>query len=561
MKAARNILFVLLACLLVLSAQAQNLDSVLARLRSDAVAERVTALRQLAKMSADLRTVEPLMNTLTDTSPTVRREALKTWGVVGAAYDNAIYKAHRRRGRFTQEQNHANWKIWRDWQKRLIASLESCIEDRAESIKRQAVLTLTRYVDPIELPAFPPEEELSSRDEFITPSLVAQAGDCLGRIAERRPALLLTLAQESDVQVVHAVTDALASEKSAEVRPILKRFLRHPDPLWRLVGYRGMSSFEEGDASQLPLLSDPDYRIRAEVTTHINNDREDKDKILKRLVASYDQSSVPLKWSILQLIDEADTHEYDSLLEKACQEREPEVLAQALRVAAMKNVSLSEAYVRDLLHHADPRVRRHAADIMPNGDPYRANTFLIPLLQDRDESVRDWLIKLLRHDKDPRLLPAFVSAFRLSKKEEDPRVTSYLVEAGESSYPLILQLLSDRDWRMRRMAVEALGRISHPEVMLRLSEAARDVHPKVRSEAASALEPKRDENSAEAVRILMTLLEDSDKSVCLRAIHSLYGTGNKQAHAILTRLSQSNDADIADEALDALARRIYVVTP
>src|SRR5690349_15585758 len=94
MRTARTIFLVMFLCLASLSVQAQSLDSVLARLRSDTATERVAALRQLARMDADLRAFKPLLDALGDSSPDVRLEALKTWGVVGPAYDDAIIKAY-----------------------------------------------------------------------------------------------------------------------------------------------------------------------------------------------------------------------------------------------------------------------------------------------------------------------------------------------------------------------------------------------------------------------------------------------------------------------------------
>src|SRR5690349_14291637 len=121
MKATKNLLVVLCLCLLSLSVQAQKLDSILARLRSDSAATRMTALQQLAKMPANLRASEPMLDALNDSSADVRRETLRTWGLVGNAYGTASSTKHWWSDRRTEEQNRAELEIEQNWQKALIA--------------------------------------------------------------------------------------------------------------------------------------------------------------------------------------------------------------------------------------------------------------------------------------------------------------------------------------------------------------------------------------------------------------------------------------------------------
>src|SRR5262245_55199955 len=134
MKTARTILLMLFLCLMALSAQAQNLDSVLTRLRSDSATERVAALRQLAKMPADLRAVEPLMNALSDTSLDVRREALTTWGKVGESYSVVMYKVLRQQKRGQNAQRWVLLNELQNWQKELVARLEADTEDSSQEV-------------------------------------------------------------------------------------------------------------------------------------------------------------------------------------------------------------------------------------------------------------------------------------------------------------------------------------------------------------------------------------------------------------------------------------------
>src|SRR5688572_19948742 len=117
MKMGRTILFFLLLIVASLSVQAQSLDAALARLRSASAAERVSALRQLAKMPADLPALEPLTEALRDSSPDVRLEALNTWGSVGESYNKVVSREHRLRPLFTEERKKAERQAYSEWQK------------------------------------------------------------------------------------------------------------------------------------------------------------------------------------------------------------------------------------------------------------------------------------------------------------------------------------------------------------------------------------------------------------------------------------------------------------
>src|SRR5688572_7500573 len=104
MRTLRILVVILSVCLLCLSAQAQDFEAALTRLRSAAPAERVAALRQLARMRADVRAIGPMLDALRDASPDVRRESLMIWERVVGAYTGAVYDSQVPRRRATDAQ-------------------------------------------------------------------------------------------------------------------------------------------------------------------------------------------------------------------------------------------------------------------------------------------------------------------------------------------------------------------------------------------------------------------------------------------------------------------------
>jgi HEAT repeat protein len=552
MKTIRIIAAAVFLVAMALSVQAQNLDSVLARLRSDTAQERVAALRQLAKMPADLRAVEPLMNTLNDTSPDVRGEALKTWGLKAKDYDEAVEKAHRGQKSLTKAQNDAEYQVWKDWQKRWLDAVEGCVNDSSETVGKEAIralaklgyLSLTKigYCAGTSISMLPLEFQAHSR--------------ALG-VIERQPKWLLCLEEEKDIEIAQVLVMGLNYVDYPPAYPLLKRLLRRADSAWRVIGCRGLATKKDWGKDLLPLLSDTDNQVRESAVFGVVRARLNP---LARLAPSFHTSSVLLRRSIVQLIQWEDTTDYDFLLSEACRDRDGDVIADTLVVMERRRGTMpkeykgeiADDYVRSLLRHPHPRVRVEAASLLWPLEGAKPLALFIPLLYDSSKEVQERVMLLLVREQDARLPAAYIHALRRTQTKETWLVSTILAHNWEYTEPLVRNLLQDRERLCRLAVVCALREREHPERMNWLAKAARDSDAEVRSNAAGVLGEKTD---ARTTQILVDLLADRDREVRRSAICGLRGTQDEKARSILLRLTRSEDKEIAEVAKWALEEK------
>jgi HEAT repeat protein len=567
MKTVRTILFVIFVCLVGVSTQAQDLDRVLARLQSSSPQERVGALRQLAEMEADLRASKPMLNALCDSSSNVRREALTTWGRVAEAYADAFRQAQLPRKRATQEQYEVAEEAEQNWHKNFIAAVETCAADRSNSIRQTAVRTLVQLCTSVEA-LFPPYEGWCATG--IELSLSYKAKECLDKIAKKQPSLLFSLVNEQDKQIAYGVTSTLAQVKYPNVYPILRRFLLHSEPVWRMIGCAGLSHKDNPDPDILPLLSDPDVRVR-ECAVH---NLKDWEKIRARLAGAFPQPDAALRWSTIRLLTFSGAKQYYTLIKAACSDPDREVMSLALGAAVERRLALSPGYLAELLTHPFPPVRREAAKLLWQQEEKKTIPRLLPLLEDPEETVRQALIECMRLVDDPRLPAPILKAYRLSKRERNSSVVCALYSSWRYSRPLILQAMKDKEARIRALSAQVLGavdfndrmerlddppppsKINSAELQAGLEELSRDSSPKVRVVVADAVSQYYSERAPTwAARITIRLLEDTDKNVCLEVMRLLRCPEDSQLKnqmkGILYRLSGSADKQIAEAAEDA----------
>lgn len=555
MKPVRTFFIAMFACLMAFSAQAQNLDSVLARLLSSSDSERVSALRQLAKMPADFRAVAPLMNALRDSSSAVRLEALKTWGKSGEAYQTTVARRYGWDHRLTEEHNRAGQESEQNWQKELIASLVSNAEDSSEAVRKEALRTLAKLGPSVESILPPYYYGCGDGGEVdFSQYLDHKADAALLQVGRKQVELLRSLAQDREAQVVYRVTGALMQIEKQPTLSIYRSFLRRPEPLWRIMGCIGLSRRELSDEETVALLSDSDDRVRECALYYKDHERN----LLSQLAPEFSFATVPLRRSILQLAAETLPREYFPLVQAACTDPNGEVVADALFIVDNYRVPLEEAFVKSRLQHPHPRVRKEAARLVKRRKYPEYFALLFPLLEDPAEMVREELIRLLYDENDPRLPATLVAAFRRNRNEPAGYIAHALQHSWNISEPIVRRLRRDSDWRLRLVAVEALETRPLPEIIPSLTEAARDSHPKVRASVARLLHKNR---TAQATQLLVKLLRDREEPVRLAAISALNGTEDSQARSLLTRLSQSDDKYVAQQAQFALDGQTGGVNP
>jgi HEAT repeat protein len=546
MKAAHTILFIVFLWLLSLTAQAQNLDTILARLGSASAKERVSALRQLAKRPAEWHALKPLTKALRDPSPNVRQEALNTWSLVGEAYNKVVWRAHRARPQFTAERRAAEQKAYGDWHTEVVKAIGTCTHDRSQRVRLEAARTLARLGDSIRY-IFPPYSTRCPPGTFWPLSYVVD--DYLHDMAKQQPAILHILVREKEPQVVYRAAASLAMAGNPKIQPVLKAFLLHADPVWRMIGCATLS-YQGTDADILPLLADRDDRVRQCTTRHLHKHYE----ALQNLAASFPRMNALQKRSFLLLHHWALSEPgYPDLIRAACYDKDPDVVADAVKMTEYPPWRLpDDTYVQSLLRHPHPRVRASAASVLKRYHEKEALALLIPMLEDPDATVREAIVELAGGQKDARLPVALVASLRYNK--EDVSDTFVWTMAGNWRYaePLVLEMRKNEDWRQRALAVRTIGFVNHPKTAELIADLARDTNPKVRQAVARSLLQKQGTPSSV---ILMGLLADKDKEVYLEALYALgvpkdAGT-RAQIYPILQRLCQSSDVKIVEAAREA----------
>ncbi|WP_447973086.1 HEAT repeat domain-containing protein [Nitrospira sp. Kam-Ns4a] len=173
------------------------------------------------------------------------------------------------------------------------------------------------------------------------------------------------------------------------------------------------------------------------------------------------------------------------------------------------------------LRDGDWQVREVAVEALGQvGSP--AVDLLIKQLRDWD--VRKFAIRALGKIKDERVLEPLVQQLRSDEFGED--ATDALVELGEPAVERLIAALADKDERIRRQAIIALGRIGDRRAVEPLIEKTKDKDWFTRLTAAAALEKIGDERGREAIKPLM---QDPDLVVKMRAERILAAWKKKTA--------------------------------
>jgi HEAT repeat protein len=144
----------------------------------------------------------------------------------------------------------------------------------------------------------------------------------------------------------------------------------------------------------------------------------------------------------------------------------------------------------------------------------------------RDWDVRKFAIRTLGKIKDERVLDPLVQQLRSDEFGED--ATDALVELGEPAVERLLEALTDKDERIRRQAIIALGRIGDRRAVDPLIEMTKDKDWFTRLTAAAALEKIGDDRGREAIK---PLLNDPDLVVKMRVERILAAWKKKAANA------------------------------
>jgi len=121
----------------------------------------------------------------------------------------------------------------------------------------------------------------------------------------------------------------------------------------------------------------------------------------------------------------------------------------------------------------------------------------------------------------------------------------------ENLWPGLRRALKDKDWWVRRAAVEALGKTGEPQALLALIQALRDKDEDVRQAAAWALGKLGDR---QAVPALLEVLKNWDWQVRRAAAWALGEIGDPQAVPALIEALRDKDWLVREAAEEALGK-------
>lgn len=549
----RLILLLTALCLLQQSAFAQNPDKLLTQLQSKSAAQRIAAVRQWAKQDVHLRAAPLLLAVLRDPAADVRREALTLWSQVAEGYAEAAYPAQTLNQNSTQEQYVAALKAQQEWQKDFLAAVKTCASDKEQAVRKEAVRTLARLSSSVEM-LFPPYP-FGICGTGIDMALSYQAEKCLDAIAQEQPDLLFSVVHEPEAQIAYATANALAAAKAERGLLLFTEFLKSPAPVWRLIGCDGIARQKNPNPMILPLLVDPDARIREYVLCHL----EDRGKVRAELIAAYPQQNPALRWCAVKSASLDETKKPLSMIVTACYDPDKEVRALALETAESVDVTLPKNYLESLLHHGYPPVQCAAVKLLWKQEKMQAFLLLLLLLERAEPIVCETVVEELNDVNDPRLPAPVFRAFQQGKFKGAESGMGALASSWHSARPLILQAAEDKQETMRILAVSVLGQAAYEgraaEADLRdsLSKLARDTSPSIRERVTEAIyHACAKQESVWAVQLMRMLLEDSHSQVQSEAIRWLRVPKTpelrQQLSRVLLRLSQSTNTKIAEAA-------------
>lgn len=168
-----------------------------------------------------------------------------------------------------------------------------------------------------------------------------------------------------------------------------------------------------------------------------------------------------------------------------------------------------------------------------------------------DPHARRYAILLLSREKDPDLLPVFVAGLKDGNKGVREQAARAMAELGDPAVEPLMDLLKDKEWRVRYRAAEAFGLMGYSPGTPVLIEALKDDKDHVRYMAAKALGLIGDPASLEP---LIERLGDDNPFVRRIAAVSLSKIGLPRARSAITMaMEKEKDPEVREAMSLALA--------
>lgn len=225
--------------------------------------------------------------------------------------------------------------------------------------------------------------------------------------------------------------------------------------------------------------------------------------------------------------------------------------------AALNESNQVEAVPRllRLLEEGDQETRVSAARRLADLHVRAAVPGLICLLRDDDWRLRDAGANALGKLKAAAAVPALLETLRQTRPTPfgrtpgSPAISWAIRQIGTAGVPVLIDALSDDDWRIRLEVVEALGDINDPAAVPALTSALADPEARVRWRAAEALGKMGDSTSVPA---LVEALRSGSEDLRITASWALGRLGHAGAVPSLVALLSSRDWRVRWSAAEAL---------
>ena len=169
-----------------------------------------------------------------------------------------------------------------------------------------------------------------------------------------------------------------------------------------------------------------------------------------------------------------------------------------------------------------------------------------------DPHTRRYAILLLSREKDPDLLPVYVAGLKDRDKGVREQSARALAEIGDQASAALMDLIRDKEWRVRYRAAEAFGLMAASPGTPVLIKVLHDEKDHVRYMAAKSLGLIGDPASLEP---LIERLSDDNEFVRRIAAVSLAKIGLPRARSAITMaMEKERDPEVREAMSLALAR-------
>lgn len=531
---------VLLSCGIAQADREVSADATLRRLASADAADRVAAVREMRTVSADHRFAEPLVLALEDPSAEVRREAANTLALKGNQLDYALCRSVQSGDDYSNIYDGPGSERWLGWQQSAADELGKAATDTDEKVRLAAVRALAE-LDESGSNVFVPCGRCASEDKWL---LWIKVGAKLWQVAQRDPSLVIRLLDDRDPQVVVSAFSCVERTAKERVIPFARRFLRDRRPECRALAVSSLPSLLGDNSVIFPLLGDGDGRVRNLAVRMI----ESPDRILSELVPRYYSLRAPLRRSVMQLLGRQ-VERYPQVVEWGLNDPDAGARYIALQLCVEAQLPLDTDYLVRQLSHPSASVRELTVSAVAAKLGSEAEPLLLRMLYDSDGAVREAAVDRLGNQPTPDRLRAIVASFRHFKENDDVASEYALGRAGEIAQPLLDQMLTDRDWRIRALAVSAARWGDGSRRVATWKRYLFDPHPGVCVRAARLI----DGDEMPAVRLDLSQRSRSDNLVTrINALAVLADIGDKPARKELQQMAESADAAASRAAKAAL---------